>query len=362
MSLAKSKRSSSSPIIQIGGRAVGLECPPLLLPDIGTFFNSNVEEAIVLIDSLIDQGVEIIKGEILHDPSICLDDGTLESYYSPKSGLMVEERYRDLIERKVVSLDDYDRIFRHCRNRELAFVLSVYDFAGADFALQSGAAALKVASSNIVHEPLIRYLANTRKPLVIDTGRSTMDEIDRALSWARSSGAEDIILEHSPPPPPAPVEHQNIRILDTFADKFDCLTALSDHHSGPEMLYAAAARGVSLLEKGVCSDDKEDDQDVAHALRVSDFSEVNRVCQTIYSGIGVGELPPVKKKKTSRMGLVAAKNLSEGEYVSSESVSYAFPALGIPVEYWSRVNGSRITKSVEAGKPLEWDHVDDTTA
>ncbi|WP_417814250.1 N-acetylneuraminate synthase family protein [Thalassospira alkalitolerans] len=362
MSHAKSKQFSNSPTISIGGRAIGNGHSPLLLPDIGTFFNKQVEEAIELIDSLIDQGVEVVKAEILHDPSICLDDETLESYYSTKSGGVVEERYRDLIERKVVSLEDYDRIFGHCRYLDIPFVLSVYDFVGADFALRSGVAALKIASSNIVHEPLIRYLAQTGKPLVIDTGRSTMLEIDRALSWARQSGAKEIILEHSPPPPPALVENQNLKVLDTFAEKFDCLTALSDHHAGSEMLYAAAARGVSMLEKGVCRDDKEDDQDVAHALRVSDFCEVNRVCQTIYAGLGREELPPVKKKKISRMGLVAAKDLAKGDCVSPENISYAFPALGIPVEDWSKANGLRITKSVSAGKPLGWGDVDDTTA
>jgi sialic acid synthase SpsE len=110
--------------------------PPLFLPEIGTFFNHDHDLAKTLVTQIRDAGAEIVKGEVLHDPDVVLDDDTPESYLS-KSGERVTERNRDLIERKVISLGRYEELFRYCRQTGLGLVLSVYDFKGAEFAHQT---------------------------------------------------------------------------------------------------------------------------------------------------------------------------------------------------------------------------------
>lgn len=358
MSLENDSQTISKSGFSIGNRLIGDGHPPLLVPDIGTFFNQDVGQAVELVDILKESGAEIVKGEILHDADICLPNSIDETYLSSTTGMPVREPYRDLIERKTVPLDSYARIFQSCTRAGIDFVVSVYDFAGTDFAVETGAAAIKVASSNIVHDPLIRHIARTGKPVLIDTGKSTMAEIARAISWAADEGARDILVQYSPPPPPAPVSSQNLRVLDTFSSAFGRPVGLSDHHAGPEMLFAAAARGVPLLEKGVCPDDLEDDQDVAHAMRVSDFKWIQKTCQTIYEGLGDGVLPPVTSKKMSRMGLVASCDIRSGEPLTLDNVTFAFPAFGIPVEEWSNMEGKTVTSSISAGQLIRRDHVD----
>ncbi len=344
--------------IEIAGRPVGPGHAPLVLPDIGTFFNRDTDAAKAMVAQLKAGGAEMVKGEILHDPDVCLDDDTEESYYAPARGEMVKERYRALIERKVLPLSAYEEIFAGCTRAGLPFVVSVYDFRGADFAREIGAAALKIATSNIVHEPLIRHVAALGLPVIIDTGRSTMSEIARALQWARSAGASALIVEHSPPPPPAPVDQQNLRVLEVFAAAFACPVGLSDHHAGPEMLYAAAALGASLLEKGICRDDNPDDQDVGHALPAGRFREVNETCQTIFRGLGDGQLPLAPPRKLARMGLAAGRDLDAGDVLSLETARFAFPAKGIPVEHWSLVEGWRLRRPVAKGLPITWADVE----
>jgi len=344
--------------VDIGGRPVGPAHPPLFLPDIGTFFDGDAGQAKRMIARLADAGAEVVKGEVLHDADVCLDDDTTESYYVASTGEVVSERYRDLIARKVLPLSVYESIFADCRSRSLPFVVSVYDSAGAEFAVDIGAAALKIASANIVHEPLIRRVAELGRPVVLDTGRSTLAEIARAVDWLRDGGACAFIVEHSPPPPPAPVDAQNLRVLNILAGAFGCPVGLSDHHAGPEMLYAAAALGAAVLEKGVCRDDNPDDQDVAHALPVGRFEEVHAVCRTIHAGLGDGRLPAVMPPKTARMGLTARIAVAPGDELSAATAGFAFPAKGIPVEHWSLVEGWRFRRPVAAGAPIRWSDVE----
>lgn len=330
--------------------------PPIILPDIGTFFNKDVSLAKKMLAACKDAGIKIVKGEILHDPEICLNDDTVEKFQSV--GGECVERYRDLIERKCLSLEEYRAIFETAKDLEMPFVLSVYDIAGANFAREMGACALKIATSNLVHGPLIRHVASLGLPVLIDTGKASMSEIARAVEWLRDCGMEQFIVEHSPAKPPAPLEDHNLRNMITFQRAFNCPVGLSDHHHGEEMMYAASALGVAVIEKGICPDGDAVDQDVYHALPIDQLSVVVQKCENIHAALG--DFHRNKQSTTrahNRMGLVARVDLEEHEVLSIENVSFAFPTKGIPVEDFERIEGLEVLKALKKGDIIEWQHV-----
>jgi len=333
--------------------------PPVFLPDIGTFFNQDLKLAEQLLHRVASSGARYIKGEILHDPDICLATDTNERYLG-NDATPREENYRTLIERKCVELDAYRELFAPCADLNLGLVLSVYDHAGADFAAEAGAAAIKIASTNVVHAPLIRHCAGLGLPLIIDTGKATLGEAQRAVEWAQQAGCSELVVEYSPPAPPAPLERHNLRILPDLYKLFGLPIGLSDHHHGNEMLYAASALGCRVLEKGVCNDNNPADQDVYHALNVNELAQVMRQCHNIHAALGEAHAayPPPAERPSARMGLVARENLQPGELVSLDKVRFAFPTLGIPVEDWDTAEGSVIKQAVAANTPLEWEHVE----
>ena len=332
--------------------------PPLLLPDIGTFFNQDIQGGEALVRAIMDAGIRCIKGEILHDADICLDTATQERFLG-WDGKPLMENYRRLIERKVVSLADYERLFRPAREAGLGLCLSVYDFAGVDFALGMGVAALKIASTNLVHVPLIRYAAASGLPLILDTGKATLDEVWRAVDWAREAGGDRLILEYSPPAPPAPAADHNLAVLKVLSEAFDGPVSLSDHHAGNEALYAATALGCRVLEKGVCQTQQADDQDVYHALPVDQLADVRQTCATIHQLLGQAEAAyqAPTQRSNARMGLVAARDLEPGDVLEARVIRFAFPTLGILVEDWDRVVNRAVIRQVSRGQPLEWSDV-----
>ncbi len=333
--------------------------PPVLLPDIGTFFNQDLSLASQMILSVHSHGADYLKGELLHDAEICLETDTAEQYLG-QDARPIRENYRTLIDRKVVPLREYERIFEPCDELGMGLVLSVYDLDGADFAARMGACALKIASTNIVHAPLIRHCAQLDIPLLLDTGKATFDEAMRAIEWAREAGAGRLILEYSPPAPPAPVSSQNLRVFHSLAAEFDGPLGLSDHHSGEEMLYAATALGCRILEKGVCTDARASDQDVFHALPLGRLNEVKAKCGNIHAALGdpTQAYRAPEQRPSARMGVMAATELQPGDRVQLDRVRFAFPTLGVPVEDWDRLEGRTVTRAICAGQPLEWGHVE----
>lgn len=345
-----------SNVFKLGKSEILPGCEPIFLPDIGTFFNQDMELAIRMVDQLSESGVTTIKGEVLHCPEICLKGPEDEIYWGHKSKCLKRENYRSLIERKIVSLDNYKKLFQHCQTKGMDVVVSVYDFKGADLAKQLDMSAIKIASSNITHQPLIEYVARLDIPVLLDTGHSSMEEIARAVNWLRDANATDIIVEHSPLAPPHGPELHNLRFMTTLGNTFGVPFGLSDHHASEEMLYAAVTLGAVVVEKGVCPDNLGDEQDTAHALPISRVCEVVEKIKNIHlaMGNGVRDLQRDREKYRSRMGLIAKQDLNVGDVISLNTVSFAFPAKGIGVEHWREAQGSLLTCSVKAGDIINW--------
>lgn len=346
--------------ILLGQLRVSVQAPPVFLPDIDVYFKGNVSIALSLLQKLKSAGARVVKGALIHDLNICFDGPVNATYYKPGRGI-VQERYRDVLHRHLLPLKDAEIIYRRASDLGLEIVLTVYDFDGADFAVTIGAGALKVASSNITHAPLIRYLARKSLPLILDTGRSTLEEITRAVTWAREAGAEKLIVQHSPAPPPAPLEQQHLRMMPTLSRVFDCPVGLSDHHAGDEMMLAAVALGAVVIEKGVCADDAEGDIDLAHAARICDVPAIIEKINNVWRGLGASmrSLPSDRPQPVDRMGLVAARDISAGERLTVDNVRFALavPQDTIPVENWDLIAGRAVSKGLFAGQPVNWGHV-----
>lgn len=330
---------------------------PLFLPDIGTFFNQDIAQAMRMIDGLKEAGIKVVKGEILHRADVCLKSDFLESYLT-QEGQAKKENYRQLIERKTVPLSAYKKIIEKIKAADMQFVLSVYDFEGADFAREMGALSIKVASSNIVHRPLIEHIVKLELPVLVDTGRSSMEDIARMVNWLTDLSVTDFCLEHSPAPPPTSVSEHNLRFMQTMGQAFNCSYGLSDHHAGTEMCLAAAVLGAKVIEKGVYLE-RADDQDVYHGMPVSGVKSLLNQIQMVSSALGSGVkvLRRDRVPYSSRMGLVAKRNLKAGEVLNAEDLDYAFPVAGICVEHTELALGFALTKSLSLGEPITWSHL-----
>jgi N,N'-diacetyllegionaminate synthase len=346
-------------LIKLGEIPVGKGFPPVMLPDIDMFFNRDLELAKEIVRKLVGSGVKVIKGAVIHNAEIALDDGTQEVYYSSRTG-SIAENYRSLMERKVMTLEEHEELFKLCRSLGPELVLSVYDSCGASFAKDIGACALKVPSTNITHEQLIRFLGKLQIPVIIDTGKSTLEEIARAVQWARDAGINELILEHSPEAPPSSLANHNLRMITSLQKIFECPVGLSDHHAGDEMMFAAVALGASVLEKGVCADDQGVDQDVYHAMRVGEVAGILTKCENIFEALGghMRYLQRDRPKPKARMGLIARKQLQSGSLINEENIDFAFPARGVPTEYWSLVQGWKIKSGIDQGRTINWEDLE----
>lgn len=354
--------------IHLGPHRVAPDAPPVFFAEIGGFFGQDMALASEMVGRVIataqavPEQPTLLKTEILHDAEICLPGNLLETY-AAKDGRVQQENYRALIERKVVPLAHYAELLRLCRDQGMPFLVSVYDLAGADFAVREGTAALKIASPNIIHLPLLRHCAGLGVPMVLDTGRATFGEVQRALDVVRAAGCEDIVVEHSPDGHPALPRAHNLRILQTYQQAFGLPVGLSDHHVGLEMLYMSIALGASVLEKGVHVAPDELDIDISHAMDLRQMGDVLRSIHACWQAMGKTARDMRDRIEgvlgsSQRQCLVARADLVPGQPIGLDTVRFAFPNRGIGVEHWDLVRGWKLKSPVAAGHPLAWGDVE----
>jgi len=347
---------SGSPV-KIGSVMVGDGYPTVFVAEVGTFFNKDVDLACSYLQTAIEAGAPVLKTEILHDPDVCLKNTGLLHEYRHARGSKVED-YRQLIERKVVSLDGYRKIFDFCKRSGVPFVATVYDLDGVDFLVEIGGAAIKIARDNINNVPLIRHAARTGIPIIFDAGITYLDEVAHAVRLAQAEGADGVIVNHHPGANPAPPEVHNMRVMKTYKDALRVPVGLSCHYRGDEMLYLAVGMGANLLEKGVVDNPDRIDQDLVSAARLSEVKQIIQKVNNCWAAIG--QFPARHKEPRDlsvRKGLLAKCPIAEGEVFGLNNVRFSWPPIGISVEYWDVIAGNQAVRPLNTHDVIRWSDV-----
>ena len=114
----------------------------------------------------------------------------------------------------------------------------------------------KISSSDITNRPFIEYICNFGKPVILSTGASNVDEIDRALEWIDSKGVA-VALLHCVLNYPTPPEHVNLRMITDLKKRYpDRVIGYSDHALPADLrvLELAYVLGAEILEKHFTND------------------------------------------------------------------------------------------------------------
>lgn len=340
--------------VYLGNVPVGDDFPPVFVAEVGSFFNKDIDVALEFLKHTVEAGAPVFKTEILHDPDTVLANVDLDCSYKHAHGEKIEN-YRKLIERKVVSLSEYERLFIAANDLNIPIIATVFDKLGISFLKDMGAAGVKVARNNLHHIPLLREAALSGLPVILDTGEVYLSEIAKAVEFLQQNGAE-VIVNHHPGPNPAPAKVHNMRMIDTYKSMFNVPIGLACHYRGEEMMYVAVARGANLLEKGVVDNPDKEEVDLVSALRFSDLKRVVEMIKDCWESLGDGKLiVPENRNMSIRTGMYAKNNFKKGDKICLENVGFAWPPIGVSPELWDKIEGWVVISDIKKGEaiPLE---------
>ena len=192
-----------------------------------------------------------------------------------------------ILQQVELSDDGYYKIVEYCQQKKITFLASAFDPESADFLDSLGVPAYKVASADLTNLPLLDHLVHKRKPLILSTGMSRMEEVEFTVDFLKERQVEFALL-HCNSTYPAAFEDINLRFMDQLR-RFGVPVGYSGHERGIAVSTVAAALGAAIIERHVTLDRTMDGPDHAASLEPQGFQKMVRDIRQVTMALGTGE-------------------------------------------------------------------------
>ena len=197
--------------------------------------------------------------------------------------------------------DEYQEIDNYCKKKNIEWFASSWDLKSQQFLREFNCKFNKIASAMLVNLELLKMVAEEKKHTFISTGMSTLEDIEKAVNIFREKSCP-FELMHCVSTYPMKISDANLNTIKTLREKFKCNVGYSGHETGLTITYAAAAIGVSSIERHITLDRAMYGSDQAASVSTQGILKLVREIRKIEIAMGDGvkrvieeELPIAKK-------------------------------------------------------------------
>ena len=268
--------------VTIGSRVIGGGRPAYVIAEIGLNHNGDVDIAKRLIDVAARAGADAVKFQ-KRTPEISTPEHMRDVPRETPWGTMTYLEYRRRVE---FGRDEYIEIGDHATMMGLDWFASPWDVPSVDFLEDLGVVAHKVASASLTDTELLHALRDTGKPVILSTGMSTIEQIDRALD---TLGTDRVVLMHATSTYPLEPEEANLRVIPALRDRYPGVpVGYSGHERGLQISLAAVALGAVAVERHITLDRTMWGSDHAASLEPTGLEHLVRDIRVIEKALGDG--------------------------------------------------------------------------
>lgn len=265
--------------------------------EIGINHNGDIEIAKKLIDVAVSAGCDAVKFQKRTVEKVYSKD-VLDSPRESPWGHTTREQKNGL----EFSINDYKKIDRYCKNKNIPWYVSCWDIDSQIEMRQFNTKWNKVASAMLTHKKLLHVIAKEKKHTFISTGMSTMREISDAVKIFKQHKCP-FELMHSHSAYPMDISEANLKVIQTLRKKFHCNVGYSGHETGSYLVCVAAVLlGATSIERHITLDRSMYGSDQAASLEppglfrlVKDIRSLDVILGDGKKRIWDSELPAMKK-------------------------------------------------------------------
>ena len=342
--------------VKVGRHTIGPGSPPFFVAELGICHEGRLDIALELTEKAAIAGAHIVKTETFQREMLVFSPDAMASYTI--NGEKITFSLSELMDRYELSYDEHHQIKLKCDELHVPFMSTAHDFNGIDFLKEIGAAAIKIASPDIINYPLLRYAASAELPIFLDTGSAYQHEVELAVKTIRDQGWMDIIVNHNPNGHPAAPAGHNLRTIKQLEQILQLPVGLSDHYEGYEMLYAAVAAGALTVEKPVSRDRTVLEPERNWSISIDDLQQVITTTMNVYEALGSPQRQLTRNQEeyrnNNRLACVVGRDLAPGDQISLEHIIFGRPRKGIGVEHWDLIEGRILRKEKKKNSFLQW--------
>jgi len=251
-------------------------------------------------------------------------------------------------------------LIAHCKKHKINFLSTGFDFESIDFLESFDPPFFKIPSGEITNKPILQHIANKKRPVILSTGMSTIQEIHDAIQVLTQKGLkkEDITVLHCNTEYPTPMCDVNLKAMHHIQDKLGVKIGYSDHTQGIEVPIAAVALGATVIEKHFTLDRTFPGPDHKASLEPDELKnmvDAIRNIEAAISGSGKKEPSPseLKNKDIARKSIVALCDIRKGDLFSEKNITVKRPGSGINPMLWDEIIGQTAKRDFTIDELIE---------
>lgn len=345
--------------IQIDGRVISLATSPYVIAEISANHNGSIETAFEIIREAKLAGADAVKLQTYLPSTITLDSDLPD--FQIKDGLWAGKTLYQLYDSAYTPWEWHEPLFKYAEKLGITIFSSPFDNTAVDLLEDLNAPAYKIASFEAIDIPLIRYVANTRKPMIISTGMANSDEIEEAVSAAKDGGCDQLAILHCVSGYPALPSEYNLRTITDIAKRYDVVVGLSDHTLCNTTALTSIALGASIIEKHVTLDRKGGGPDDSFSLEPIELKHLCEGVGTAWAALGRVEYqqkPSEKENVIFRRSLYCVRDIRKGEVITSEHIKSIRPGYGVAPKFYDEIVGKKAAKDIMRGVAINWSSIE----
>ncbi|MDK4546314.1 pseudaminic acid synthase [Kingella kingae] len=348
-----------NPHITINNRKIGADYAPYIIAEMSANHNGSLQTAFKIIDEAKKAGADAVKLQTYTADTITLNSRNPE-FMIQTGGLWDGQSLHDLYQKAHMPWDWHKSLFEYAKEQDITIFSSPFDFSAVDLLESLDAPAYKIASFEVIDLPLIRYVAQTGKPMIISTGMADADEIAEAIATAKDAGNKELVVLHCVSGYPAPAEDYNLRTLPDMAARFGTLVGLSDHTLDNTTAVASVVLGACVIEKHFTLDRNGGGADDSFSLEPADLQALCHDTKTAWQALGNVEYALKSSEQGNaqfRRSLYFVKDMKAGDVIDETCIRSVRPGFGLPPKFYDELIGKRVTQDIVANTKTSWDCV-----
>ena len=318
--------------IFIGNRRIAHDTPTYFIADIAANHDNDIERAKDLIWSAAEAGADAAKFQHFEAPTIVSDYGfkALGSKASHQSSWAksVYEIYEDA----TLNINWTETLVETCRQAKIDFFTSPYSLQLVDN-VDPYVPAYKIGSGDITFEEIMIHMAKKNKPVLLATGASSMDEVQRAVMTILNHNPNLILMQCNTNYTGSPDNFKfiNLNVINTYKQYYpEMLLGLSDHTPGHVTVLGAIALGAKVIEKHYTDDNARTGPDHAFSMNPQSWKEMVARSREIEAAMGSGtKIVEENEEETvilQRRSLRATQDLPSGHMITEDDLIALRPA------------------------------------
>lgn len=344
-----------------------------IIAEIGTSHGGDLQKAKRLIDASKDAGADCAKFQVV----------IADEIIHPNTGLVKlpggDTPLYDVFKSLEQPIEFYKSLKKYTEEVGLEFLASPFGITSSKILNSIGSKKYKVASPELNHIPMLKELKSYNSPLIISTGVSKLEDIERALEV---TGKSNITLLHCITSYPAPEEDYNLKLIPNLRNILGIEVGLSDHSLDPVLVPSISVLlGARVVEKHICLSNETDGLDDPVALNPENFKIMCKAIRKyekmkttngfkelklIYGnsriekilGTGIKDLAESEKQNYGRTNrsLHALTELKKGTVITKENTALLrtekILTPGIPPYLSPQLYGKKLNKDIPSGEGI----------